>query len=90
MSEIIWHKKETPTEIGTHFVAVKYGEGAGSFDLIEWDGEKWLTEFNGTVIAYLTLGELMKNISFEWPEDCNRTPNKPKPSSKPESRWEEV
>jgi hypothetical protein len=39
MSEINW-KKDKSNENGIHFVAIKYGEGAGTFDFSEWDGEK--------------------------------------------------
>lgn len=90
MSKVNWHKGK-PTESGTHFVAVKYVEGAGTFDFIEWDGKKWNTEFDGTVIAYLTLEELIKNIPFEWPENCEIVPKSTSPKSgKAESSWEEM
>jgi hypothetical protein len=89
MSEINW-KKDKPNENGIHFVAIKYGEGAGTFDFSEWDGDKWVTEFEGVVIAYLTLEELVKNIPFEWPEGDNKTENmKPLPSIS-DDMWEEM
>lgn len=77
MSKINWNKKK-PYLIGTHFVAIKYGEGAGTFDFVEWNGDKWVTEFEGEVIAYLTLEELVKNIPFEWPESSKNAPEKSK------------
>jgi hypothetical protein len=90
MSKINWNK-DKPNEIGTHFVAIKYGEGAGTFDFVEWDGNQWITEFEGNVIAYLTLEELVKNIPFEWPESSNNIPEKSKPlSNKSENMWEEM
>lgn len=90
MSKINWNKKK-PNEIGIHFVAIKYGEGAGTFDFVEWNGDKWVTEFEGEVIAYLTLEELVKNIPFEWPESSIGAPEKSKIlSSKPEDIWEEM
>jgi len=90
MSKINWNK-DKPIEFGTHFVAIKYGEGAGSFDFSQWDGDKWITEFEGTVIAYLTLEELVKNIPFEWPESNEKKITESKPSSSTSAdMWSEM
>lgn len=67
MNNIDWLKGK-PEFSGLHFVAVKYGEGAGTFDFVEWDGNKWLTEYEGSVIAYTTLEGLIRGASFNWPE----------------------
>ena len=67
MNKLQW-EKSTPKEIGLHFAAVKYGEGAGMFEFVEWVGAQWLTQNEGNVIAFVSLQGLINEISIEWPE----------------------
>ncbi|WP_020410234.1 hypothetical protein [Hahella ganghwensis] len=66
-----WHKpEETPPYIGQYFVAVKYKNsyGLGSYDLMEWDGEKWVIDYPVTVVGWVTLQDFMNAIKAGWPE----------------------
>jgi len=68
MNKINWFKNN-PSQIGLHFVAIKYGEGAGTYDFLHWDGNKWLTDYDGNVIGYTTLDGLIRDLPIEWPEN---------------------
>lgn len=89
MSNINWFT-DKPSEIGLHFVAVKYGEGAGTFDFVEWDGRKWLTEYEGNVIAYTTLEGLIRGCDIAWPEDTKEVITKKDSKLDADSLWEEM
>lgn len=89
MQTINW-QVGNPTEIGLHFVAVRYGKGAGEFDFISWNGSTWETQYEGVVVAYVTLQDLVRQISVSWP-DFDADPEQPrqKHNISPDS-WEEV
>lgn len=89
MKSINWFTDE-PSEIGLYFVAVKYGEGAGTFDYIEWNGNKWLTEYEGNVIAYTTLEGLIRDSNIEWPEETKKVELKKDPNIDGDNLWEEM
>jgi len=45
--DIKWQNPEkTPPYEGQFFVAVKYTNGLGTYDLLPWDGEKWMIDYN--------------------------------------------
>ncbi|WP_409423557.1 MULTISPECIES: hypothetical protein [unclassified Pseudoalteromonas] len=89
MKNINWFTDE-PSEIGLHFVAVKYGEGAGTFDFIEWNGTEWLTEYEGEVIAYTTLEGLIRDSDIAWPEEIKEVTTKTDSNLDTSSLWEEM
>ncbi|TMN98285.1 hypothetical protein [Pseudoalteromonas sp. S558] len=89
MKNINWFTDE-PSEIGLHFVAVKYGEGAGTFDFIEWNGTKWLTEYEGEVIAYTTLEGLIRDSDIAWPEEIKEVTTKTDSNLDTSSLWKEI
>ena len=66
--ELSW-QKGTPSEEGYHFVAVKLGEDAGTYDFLNWNGEVWENLDNGNVIAYISLQEFKNSLDIKWPED---------------------
>ena len=61
-----WKYKQ-PSLLGLYFVAVKYGEGAGVYDFLEWDGKKWNTNYAGEVVAYVDLQDFKNSLEVEWP-----------------------
>jgi hypothetical protein len=61
--------KGAPNEIGQHFVAVQVGQGAGWYDFMEWDGEKWACRPTEAVIAFMSLQDLVQQLKIEWPGD---------------------
>jgi len=89
MNTLTWNKG-APAETGLHFVAVKYGEGAGTFDFVEWDGNRWLTHNEGEVIAFATLQSLIRDLRIEWPEADNSKARKPQTPLDTDGLWEEV
>jgi hypothetical protein len=90
MNKLHW-EKSTPKEIGLHFAAVKYGEGAGMFEFVEWDGRQWLTHNDGTVIAFTTLQGLLNDIAIEWPEpDPDFIINRTRKKWGKDDPWEEI
>ena len=72
MSDIVnpveWQKPENEKPYhGRYFVAVKYPVGLGTYDFIEWDGEKWLIDYEGEVIGWVSLTDFMKSLKAGWP-----------------------
>ncbi|MBX2807882.1 MAG: hypothetical protein KTR20_04545 [Cellvibrionaceae bacterium] len=70
--DVKWHSsKETPPYAGEYFVAVIYANahGMGTYDLLEWDGEKWLIDYSAKVSGWVTLQDFMNAIKAGWPED---------------------
>ena len=66
--ELSW-QKGAPSEEGFHFVAVKLGEAAGTYDFLNWNGEAWENLNNGNVIAYVSLQEFKNSLDIKWPVD---------------------
>lgn len=72
MSELInpieWKKPESDMPYhGNYFVAVKYPAGLGTYDLAEWNGEKWLLDYEAEVIGWVAMTEFMNSIKAGWP-----------------------
>lgn len=75
MKQSMKWSKGTPGEIGQHFVAVQVGEGAGWYDFIHWDGEKWGCRDTEEVVAFMSLQELVQQMKIEWPGKQPQDPN---------------
>ena len=60
--------EEMPPYVGEYFVAVKYPVGLGTYDLMPWDGEKWVIGYTGEVVGWVTLQDFMNSIKAGWPE----------------------
>ena len=84
-------KKDKPAYKGLYFVAIKYGEGAGIYDFITWDGVSWDAEYEGEVIAYVDIQHLKNSLNIAWPESDSGREKKftPKPSQYDEP-WTET
>ncbi len=67
-TELNW-KAGNPDETGLHFVAVKLGPAAGTYDFLEWDGTHWVSDTQSEVIAYITIQELKNSLDIKWPGD---------------------
>lgn len=62
-------KTGSPSNIGLHFVAVKLGVAAGTFDFLTWSGESWEGLEHGAVIAFASLQDLKNALDIKWPEE---------------------
>ena len=89
MQTLNW-QKGSPNETGLHFVAVRYGKGAGVFDFICWNGSVWDTQYEGEVVAYVSLQDFVRQIPIAWPEfDTEQVSERQKTDVSTDS-WEEV
>jgi len=78
-----WNQGQ-PELQGMYYAAVKYGEAAGIFEFVTWDGNQWNLDNPGEVIAFIDLGSLKNQLNVQWPN----TP--PQPISGDLNQWEEV
>lgn len=67
-TELDW-KTGVPAEVGLYFVALQYGEAAGVFDFLNWDGKQWCFDNPGVVVAYVTLQDFKNSLDIKWPFD---------------------
>ncbi len=65
-----------PQENGLHFVAVQVGDGAGWYDFLEWDGEKWSCRPTEEIIAFMSLQDMIGQLKIEWPGAENENAEK--------------
>ena len=66
--EIILDWKHGEPELsGLYFVAVKYGESAGAYDFIEWNGRAWELESDVEIVGYLDIQDFKKQLNIRWP-----------------------
>ncbi|WP_018691526.1 hypothetical protein [Algicola sagamiensis] len=79
----------TPERAGLYFVAFKLGPLAGNFDYLDWDGQRWVTEQKGDVIAFVDAYKLSKIFNIEWPEPDPEIDYKPKDDGEEDS-WVEA
>jgi len=64
---VSWNEKSEPTQPGLYFVASRYKTGFGSYDFIQWNGEKWLQDESIKIVGWVAIGEFLKNINAGWP-----------------------
>jgi hypothetical protein len=67
-TELKWAEGK-PKEVGLYFVAVQYGEAAGSFDFVNWDGGNWDSEQAESIIAFLSLQDFKNQLNIKWPAE---------------------
>ncbi len=73
MLELNWNYGG-PTKQGSYFVALEYGAGVGTFDLIEWDGKEWDCDPTTSVIAFLAWGDFKAQLNLKWPGELPALP----------------
>ena len=59
-------------------------------DFIEWNGTKWLTEYEGEAIAYTTLEGLIRDSDIAWPEEIKEVTTKTDSNLDTNSLWKEI
>lgn len=77
-----------PELVGLYFVAVKYGEGAGEFQFVEWNGSSWALEANSHVLAFIDIQSFKNQLSVKWPDSEKAECNSRKVTES--APWEEV
>jgi len=47
-------------------------ERAGTYDLLPWDGEKWVIDYNAEIVGWVTMTDFMGSIKAGWPnwDEC--------------------
>ena len=64
---VTWSEGNLPVQPGLYFVAARYNTGFGSYDFMNWDGEKWLKDPSINVVGWVTLGDFLKLVDAGWP-----------------------
>ncbi|MEI8664226.1 hypothetical protein P4S81_03565 [Pseudoalteromonas sp. B28] len=63
-----WVENSTPVQPYLYFVASRYKTtGFGSYDYLNWDGEKWLKADSIKVVGWVSLGDFLCLIDAGWP-----------------------
>lgn len=71
--DIEWKNPDKmPPHEGQFFVAVKYTNGLGTYDLLPWDGEKWVIDYHAEIVGWVTMTDFMGSIKAGWPawDEC--------------------
>ncbi|MGI9280053.1 MAG: hypothetical protein ACR2PX_10550 [Endozoicomonas sp.] len=74
INKVEWKSpSKVPPYESQFFVAVKYPNGLGTYDLIPWDGKKWVLGYTAEVVGWVTMTDFMASIKAGWPEwdECN-------------------
>ena len=56
-----------PKTIDIYFVAVEFGPLAGTYDLADWDGDKWDHPHSDKIVAFIRFAELTPQLDLVWP-----------------------
>tara|TARA_B100002049_G_scaffold216793_2_gene182935 strand:+ start:2245 stop:2544 length:300 start_codon:yes stop_codon:yes gene_type:complete len=64
---VAWIENQPPIQPGLYFVAVRYETGFGSYDYMDWDGEKWEKDKSIKVVGWVALCDFLKLIDAGWP-----------------------
>ncbi|WP_278380263.1 hypothetical protein [Pseudoalteromonas distincta] len=67
-----WVENSNPVQPGLYFVASSYKTGFGSYDYLNWDGEKWLKADSIKVVGWVSLGYFLGLIDAGWPMSDER------------------
>ncbi len=69
INKVEWQNADkVPPYESQYFVAVKYPNGLGTYDLLQWDGSKWVMGYTGEVVGWVTMTDFMASIKAGWPE----------------------
>lgn len=69
INKVEWQSPEkNPPYESQFFVAVKYPNGLGTYDLLPWDGEKWVISYTAEIVGWVALQDFMNSIKAGWPE----------------------
>ena len=64
---VVWVENQTPVQPGLYFVASRYATGFGSYDYMDWDGDKWLKDDSIEVVGWVVLNDFLRFIDAGWP-----------------------
>ena len=62
-----WVENSNPVQPGLYFVASSYKTGFGSYDYLNWDGEKWLKADSINAVGRVSHGDFLGLIDAGWP-----------------------
>lgn len=74
LNKVEWQSaKETPPYESQYFVAVKYPNGLGTYDLLPWDGSMWIMDYAGEIVGWVTMTDFISSIKAGWPkwDECD-------------------
>ncbi|MGI9282644.1 MAG: hypothetical protein ACR2PX_23860 [Endozoicomonas sp.] len=75
---------------GLYFVAVQFGQNAGTFDFIEWKDGSWHGIEDEYVIAHIDIQSFKKQLSIKWPGESTPPLRAPRSEVGDSDLWEEV
>lgn len=58
---------ELPGE-GLYFLAVRYPNGFGAYDIANWNGQDWELGYTAEVVGWVTLNNFLSSINAGWPK----------------------
>lgn len=62
-----WREElELPGE-GLYFVAVRYPNGFGAYDVANWNGQEWELGYTAEVVGWVTLNSFLGKVNAGWP-----------------------
>lgn len=82
-----WIESSTPVQPGLYFVACRYKTGFGSYDYLNWDGEKWLKADSIKVVGWVSLGDFLGLINAGWPMSDDLDKELEEPSNKNKEKF---
>ena len=59
----------TPTDPDYYIVAVEMGDYLGTYDLAEWDGERWAHDHPEDIIGFVSFAEFKQKLQLNWPKE---------------------
>lgn len=69
INNVEWQNpKQEPPYVSQYFVAAKYPNGLGAYDLLEWNGEDWIIDYTAEVVGWVTMTDFMASIKAGWPD----------------------
>ena len=70
---INWIEGVAPRKEGQYFVALRYANGFGSYDVVSWDGDAWQLDESANVVGWIAMADFLKAVNAGWPEGDKQT-----------------
>ena len=70
---ISWMEGSKPKTDGQYFVALRYENGFGSYDVVSWKDETWELDPSANVVGWASMADFLKAVNAGWPEGDKQT-----------------